>query len=83
MMDLEKTDTSIARNIALSVQGPPEQQQQLHDHWGLFAIALIRQCVFDHPESAGPDGKAFQVSTMKVGRSVVGCLGSVLRVVGS
>lgn len=69
MMDLERTDAFLARNITVSVQGSQEQQQlqQLQDEWGLYAIALIRQCVFDHTDATGPEGKTYQVATMKVG----------------
>lgn len=66
MVDLERTDAFLARNITVSMQGSQEQQQQLQDEWGLYAIALIRQCVFEHTDSAGPDGKTYQVATMKV-----------------
>lgn len=74
MVDLEKTDTYLARNIVVSVQGTPEQQQQLQDHWGFYAIALIRQCVFDLAEAAGSEGKAYQVATMKVRVLYIACL---------
>lgn len=68
-MDLERTDAFLARNITVSVQGSQEQQQQqLQDEWGLYAIALIRQCVFEHTDASGPEGKTYQVATMKVGR---------------
>lgn len=75
MVDLEKTDAFLARNIALSYNGAPEDAQkgsQLHqriqklqEEWGLYAVALVRQCVFDHTDANGADGKNYQVSTMK------------------
>ncbi|CAM9338037.1 unnamed protein product [Scytosiphon promiscuus] len=75
MVDLEKTDAFLARNIALSYNGAPEDVQkgsQLHqriqklqEEWGLYAVALVRQCVFDHTDASGADGKSYQVSTMK------------------
>lgn len=71
MVDLEKMDAFLARNITLPM--PPQQgsqqqliNQQLQDEWGIYTVDLIRQCVFEHPEASGPDGKAYQVATMKV-----------------
>ena len=85
MVDLEKTDAFLARNIALSYHGAPAEDaqkssqlhqriQQLQEEWGLYAVALIRQCVFEHTDASGADGKVYQVSTMKAswGGFVVG-----------
>lgn len=78
MVDLEKTDAFLARNVSLnlSYNGAAEDAQkssqlhqriqQLQEEWGLYAVALIRQCVFEHTDASGADGKAYQVSTMKV-----------------
>lgn len=68
MVDLEKTDAFLARNITLPNQNQQmasQEQLQLQDEWGLYAIVLIRQCVFEHTDASGPDGKAYQVATMK------------------
>lgn len=69
MVDLEKTDAFLARNMMLQGQQnqmAPQEQMQLQDEWGLYAIALIRQCVFEHTDAGGPDGKTYQLATMKV-----------------
>lgn len=66
MVDLEKLDAFLARNITLPIPQQGAPQQLLQDEWGIFTVDLIRQCVFDQQEAAGPDGKAYQVSTMKV-----------------
>lgn len=73
MVDLEKTDAFLAGNISLTYNGEDAQKgsqlhqriQQLQEEWGLYAVALIRQCVFEHSDASGADGKVYQVSTMK------------------
>ena len=76
MVDMEKTDAFLARSIVSTFGGSPEEAankgsqlhqriQLLQEEWGLYAVALIRQCVFDHPDSNGPDGKVYRVTTMK------------------
>lgn len=76
MVDMEKTDAFLARSIVSTFGGSPEEAankgsqlhqriQLLQEEWGLYAVALIRQCVFDHPDSNGPEGKVYRVTTMK------------------
>lgn len=73
MVDLEKTDAFLAGNISLTYNGEDAQKgsqlhqriQQLQEEWGLYAVSLIRQCVFEHSDANGADGKVYQVSTMK------------------
>lgn len=67
MVDLEKTDAFLARNMTMTMQGgSPEQPQQMQEDWAMYSMMLIRQCVFEHADASGSDGKAYQVATMKV-----------------
>ncbi|CAM9654454.1 unnamed protein product, partial [Ectocarpus sp. 4 AP-2014] len=76
MVDMEKTDAFLARSVVSTFGGSPEEAankgsqlhqriQLLQEEWGLYAVALIRQCVFDHPDSNGAEGKVYRVTTMK------------------
>lgn len=82
MVDMEKTDAFLARSIVSTFGGSPEEAankgsqlhqriQLLQEEWGLYAVALIRQCVFDHPDSNGPEGKVYRVTTMKASFGLV------------